>query len=164
MTTTTTAAAAALLDALAEQAARYQRMETVLQQEKAALIQGNGERVATITVDKKQLIREIEDQDQRCQFQLRDLAEALGLGPEATLATAIDRLPAAQAELLEALRRKLAEQGRSLQYLSQVNAALLHVAIDWLNQSLDTYTQILRSTLGRARPDADAPAFVNVRI
>ena len=153
-----------LTGAMDRQQLLYQQLEKLLQREKMALIKGDGEQIATMTVEKRQLIQEIEELEGESRQQIGRCATALDLPLERNrLAALLPHCSPAQAQRLQELQRTLPEHARRLQFLSQINSALLQVSIDWLNQSLDTYTQLLRATLG-GRQEQLAPAFVNIRI
>ena len=78
-----------------------------------------------------------------------------------TFALLLQHCPPPVRQQLQPLHQQLYNQVRRLQYLSQMNAALLHVAIDWLNQSLETYSRVLNTIHEGAGRGALAPAFVD---
>lgn len=122
------------------------RLETVLLDERGAIVALDLEAMEQIDARKREVIRELEQNGEEGRRIIRELADEKGLSPDTTLTGLLETLPPLQRKPLATLQAKVLERGKSVDRQITINRDLLVSSLRTVNASLDFFHRMF--TLG----------------
>lgn len=122
------------------------RLESVLREEREAIVSLDLARMEETDARKREVIRELDLNGEESRTLLREGVAAAGLSPESTLSVLLGTLPPPEREQLQRVQAEALEKGRRVDREITVNRELLVSSLRTVNASLDFFHRMF--TLG----------------